>query len=240
MKKRLKINGFIMFVAVMLVVIFPSLFFRQPVKAGLFDAIAEIFGIALILLGQLFRASARGFKAEHSGEGRLLIQTGPYSLVRNPMYLGILLIGLGVVLLLFQWWIMAVFAVVFIVRYILLIFNEEKKLLSIFPTEYKSYQATTPRLIPSFPALWRKDISEYLPVKPLWIKKEIGSMLAVLLIALFFESREDILKEGIGAYVNEAMWVLIMIGLFICLVFYLSKRTLTNGYNNSNKSKNNL
>ena len=90
MKKRLKINGFIMFIAVLLILIFPAIFFRKP-GSYLYDSIMEIIGIVLILLGQFLRVSARGYKSEHSNNSRSLIQGGPYALVRNPMYLGILL-----------------------------------------------------------------------------------------------------------------------------------------------------
>jgi len=132
MKKRLKINGVIMFLAAVIVAVFPAMFFRR-VNIGLWNEVAEVFGLALILLGQLIRISARGYKSENSGEGKALITNGPYSLVRNPMYLGVLLIGLGVVLMLFKLWVVLVFLAVFIIRYFLLIFKEEKKLAVLFP-----------------------------------------------------------------------------------------------------------
>ena len=96
MKRRLKFNGIIIFATLVLLIIFPKFFMRKA-GVGTLDGILVITGIALILLGQLFRLSARGYKAQHSREGQALIQGGPYSLVRNPMYLGILLIGLTVI-----------------------------------------------------------------------------------------------------------------------------------------------
>ncbi len=153
-----------------MIVLFPSFFFRHQ-RLGSLEEIAEIFGIALILFGQLIRTSARGYKSEQSQNGHALIQGGPYSLVRNPMYLGILLIGLGIALMLFQWWAMAVFLIVFIVRYLLLIFKEEKKLLEVFSGQYKIYQGKVPRLIPPLTMLLQADISEYLPLKLSWLKK---------------------------------------------------------------------
>ena len=97
MKKRLKINGIIIFFIVLLIAFSPGIFFRKEIVPTYWDEIAEIFGIAVILLGQIIRVSGRGYKAEKSKNGRALIQDGPYAISRNPMYLGILLIGIGII-----------------------------------------------------------------------------------------------------------------------------------------------
>ncbi|MFA5115090.1 MAG: isoprenylcysteine carboxylmethyltransferase family protein [Candidatus Omnitrophota bacterium] len=223
MKKRLKVNGVIIALAVFLIAAFPKFFLRwsEPEPWG---EIAEIFGITFILLGQLFRTSARGYKSEHSGEGQLLIQGGPYSLVRNPMYLGILLVGLGVILMLFEWWVVSIFLLVFIVRYILLIFKEEKKLLTLFP-EYPRYCSRVPRILPSLSALLDRDVAEYLPLRPRWLKRETGAVLTVLLITLLLESLGDIKREGLGAYFKESIGIALIILLFAGLYIYVSRRT---------------
>ncbi len=238
MKKRLKINGFIMFIAVLLTAVFPTIFFRSN-SAGYFDEVAEILGIVFILLGQILRASARGYKSEYSQNGHSLIQGGPYALVRNPMYLGILLIGLGVVLMLFKWWVACIFLLIFAIRYLALIFKEEKKLLASFPQAYPGYCAKAPRLLPSLATIAKMDISEYLPLKLSWLKREIGSILAVLLITFFLESWEDIGAEGIRIYFKEALALSAPIILFMGLVIYLSKMTESSGKDVSNKSKSN-
>ncbi len=222
-----------MFFAILSVFFFPWLFFRSD-RIGYFDEIAEISGIVLILLGQIFRLSARGYKAEHSGNGSSLIRGGPYSLIRNPMYLGILLIGIGIVLVLFNWWATVIFLLVFITRYLLLVFKEEKKLSAIFLGEYNEYQKRVPRIFPPMAMLIKRDISEYLPIKWLWIKREMGTILAVLLITLFLESWEDIKTNGFRIYLSEAIPIFITVVLFIGLVVYIIKRTDV-----ATKSKNN-
>jgi len=224
MKRRLKINGFIIFLAILLLALFPSVFLRRA-KVVSWDESVEMFGIAFILLGQIFRASSRGYKSEYSRNGHSLIQDGPYALVRNPMYLGILFIGLGIVLILFNWWVIIVFLSIFIWRYLLLIFKEEKKLLAMFPGAYLDYQKKVPRFLPSFATALQKDIAEYLPLKLPWLKKEIGSILAVFLVVLFLEGWEDVKSEGIKVYLKEAILFLTIIILFIFLIIYLIKRT---------------
>jgi len=223
MKKRLKINGFIMFLVITLIALFPKAFFRK-VDVYLSDGAAEVFGIAFILLGQIFRASARGFKSEYSRQGHALIQGGPYALVRNPMYLGILLIGLGVVLVLFKWWTVFIFLLVFTTRYMLLIFKEEKNLMILFPKIYRDYCKKVPRILPLPKALLTQDISEYLPLRFSWLKKEIGSILAVLLITIFAESFEEIKSQGMRIYIGETLEIALVITLFIYLIYYLSRR----------------
>ena len=213
-----------MFIAFILVILFPKAFFRK-VDVYFSDGAAEVFGIAFILWGQMFRASARGYKSEHSKEGRILIQEGPYALVRNPMYLGILLIGLGIVLVLFEWWAVFIFLLVFTIRYILLIFKEEKNLTNVFPQVYPDYCKRVPRILPSPKKLLTQDISEYLPLKLSWVKKEIGSILTVLLLTVFVELLRGIKNRSAGAYLIEILDIVFVATLFIYLICYLSKRT---------------
>jgi len=218
---------------------FPHIFFRR-VQTASWDEFAEIFGIALIILGQTFRASARGYKSENSQEGNALIQGGPYAFVRNPMYLGILLIGLGIVLVLFNWWAFIIFLCIFIVRYISLTFKEEKKLQAMFGQIYRDYQTKVPRIIPASVSVLQKDMVEYLPLKWPWLKREIGSILAVLLVILFLEGWEDVVREGLGVYLREAVLSLNIIIVFVCLIIYLIRRTKNLEKYASNKSKNTL
>ncbi len=229
MKRRLKVNGVLICLAVILLIFFPAVFFRG-IKETRWDACAKIFGVTFILLGQILRASGRGYKSENSGSGHSLIQGGPYTLVRNPMYLGILLIGLGVVLVLFNWWIAVVFLCIFIWRYILLIFTEENKLSSVFGGAYEDYLKRVPRILPSPAMLLTKDIAEYLPLKALWLKKEISSMLAVLLIVFILEGWQGIQSAGIGIFLQEAILFFVIMLLFMLFILYLIRRT-----NNQNK-----
>jgi len=218
-----------------MVAFFPRFFFRSY-PGGHWDEWIEVLGFALILLGQIIRVSARGYKAEHSSQSQALIQDGPYQVVRNPMYLGIFLIGLGVVLAVFRWWAMVIFILIFIIRYLLLIYKEEKKLLKIFPQAYKEYRKKVPRIFPSLANMVELDISDYLPIKIVWFKKEIGSIITLLLFVLLIESWEDIVKEGLGAYFQQSVWLFLTFILFTILVILLSRRTDKRNGNGRNKS----
>jgi len=224
-----------MFCATIIVAFFPKLFIRDY-SGGLWEEVIEVLGFSFILLGQLIRVSARGYKAEHSQESQALIQGGPYQVVRNPMYLGIFLIGLGVVLAIFKLWAVVIFVLVFIIRYILLIYKEEKKLLAIFPGAYLDYCKKVPRIFPSLSSIVRLDISDYLPIKLIWFKKEIGSILTLLLLTLLIESWEDIAKEGFMVYLRQSVWIFVTFILFIILVVLLSRLTDKKNVNSAIKS----
>lgn len=224
MKKRLKINGAIMACSALVIIIFPKLFLRVD-SGGTGEEILEALFFGLIMLGQIIRVSARGYKAEHSQDSQALIQGGPYQVVRNPMYLGIFLIGLGVARAIFKWWAVTFFIVVFIIRYVVLIYKEEKKLLAIFPQEYPQYCRKVPRLFPALSTIIKLDIVEYLPIKISWFKKEIGSMITLLLVVLLIESWEDIVTKGPKVFFQQSVWLFSSFVLFAAFVILLSKHT---------------
>lgn len=220
MKKRLRLSGVLIFLATCLVFVFPKLFLRPDTLNPLND-ISEVFGFVLVLFGSLLRISGRGYKAERSKEGKALVKDGPYGLVRNPMYLGIAMIGLGVVLVLFRWWTSAVFILIFTLQYILLIFKEERRLADKFGQEYKNYINSTPLILPKINTILTKDMRSILPLKLSWVKKEIGSTLGIVLGLLVLESWEDIRAEGLAAYKEELFAFSLLIALFFMLTAYL-------------------
>ncbi|MEW5758854.1 MAG: isoprenylcysteine carboxylmethyltransferase family protein [Candidatus Omnitrophota bacterium] len=176
MKNRIKINGTIIFLCIALIIIFKSIFLRASDIGFL-----EILGVSLLLLGQLIRISSRGYKAEYSRGGHELIKDGPYSLVRNPMYLGILLMGAGIVLFLFKFWVFFAFLAFFTIRYLTLIKQEEKILIEKFDREYEDYKKNTPRIFPRMNYIISHNIKNYLPLKLIWVKKEISSFVPIVI-----------------------------------------------------------
>ena len=211
-----------MFLATCLALIFPKFFSRQDSLNPL-NSLSEVFGLAMVLFGLLLRVSARGYKAESSKEGFCLVSGGPYRLVRNPMYLGIAMIGLGVVLILFKLWVNIVFILIFFARYIKLIFKEEKGLIAKFGRPYQDYMKSTPRILPKISALLNEDIRDVLPLKLSWIKKEIGSVIGFILGILIIESWEDISKQGLSGYGREFVSFALLLSVFFILALYLNK-----------------
>jgi len=113
-------------------------------------------------------------------------------------------------------------------------------LLSLFPKEYPDYQKMVPRILPSFFKISRSDIREYLPLKLLWLRKEIGSISALLFVVILIESWEDIKKLSINTLIIEFLAILGIILIFIALVIYLIRQKGILEKNVSNKSKTTL
>jgi protein-S-isoprenylcysteine O-methyltransferase Ste14 len=239
MKRRLKVNGVIIFLVVLLVALSPHSFLRMQ-KSSLLDAAASIFGIAFMLSGQLLRACGRGYKSENSHNGLALIQAGPYTLVRNPMYLGILSIGLGIILVLFQWWVAVFFLIIFTLRYMSLIFKEEKKLSALFPTDYQLYLKKVPRIFPSASVIAKAELADCLPLKMPWIKVELGTVSGVLLGTILVKLLVDSLNNRLLICVAKVSAMSFMVTLFLILSIYLLKRTARAEKDVSNQSKNTL
>jgi hypothetical protein len=74
-----------------------------------------------------------------------LVCTGPYAHLRNPLYLGTLLVAAGIVIAAREWILAGVFAAVFLFVYLPVIQEEEKHLRNLF-TGFDEYVAQVPLL----------------------------------------------------------------------------------------------
>jgi len=127
------------------------LFFAKPTLATL------IAGFALVAGGELFRlwgVAIAGSETRTTGPvgGTFLITTGPFGYVRNPLYVGNILIYVGVGIMshaLFPW--IALFALVyFFWQYSMIVSLEEEHLAVKFGDEYRRYSEAVPRFLLSF------------------------------------------------------------------------------------------
>ena len=75
---------------------------------------------------------------------RHLMTEGPYRLSRNPMLLGIYIYDVGVLIWLFSWWPLLVFAAE-VILLTLQVRSEEKRLEADFGDEYREYKKRVPR-----------------------------------------------------------------------------------------------
>jgi protein-S-isoprenylcysteine O-methyltransferase Ste14 len=222
MKNRIRINGVAIAISIVFILLFSQKLLRGP---GYFaDELWEVSGIALIFFGQLLRVSSRGYKSECSKNGNALVTSGPYSMVRNPMYLGILLIGAGVVLFLFHWWVFLIFLAVFISRYLGLFAKEEAVLTRAFGKSYQEYMKKVPRLLPRLDFLVKTDIRRFLPLKMSWFKREVPSILAVLTVILVVESWEELKSGSWQEAIHEFVLYLAIFLSYFFLVIFLSRQ----------------
>ncbi|MFA5889828.1 MAG: isoprenylcysteine carboxylmethyltransferase family protein [Actinomycetota bacterium] len=95
-------------------------------------------------LGDMYNVS--GALGSELYAGHRLVASGPYRVVRHPMYVGIALGALGA-LLLYRTWAM-VFAVVVLPAAVVKIRREERLLAEEFPQEHAAYRARVPAVVP--------------------------------------------------------------------------------------------
>ncbi len=111
-----------------------------------------IAGVFLAAITQIFRVYVASYlwgrQAVTQPEAEFLSTVGPYAYVRNPMYLGNLLIGLALCLAISEWYAYAFFILSYIFIYSLVIPYEEEYLQNRFGERYMDYRAHTGRLIP--------------------------------------------------------------------------------------------
>jgi protein-S-isoprenylcysteine O-methyltransferase Ste14 len=100
-------------------------------------------GLPLSVLGLLLRAWATG----HLAKNQHLATSGPYAYIRNPLYVGTLIVAAGIVLACRDWILTVIFALVFLLVYLPVIELEEQHLRNIFP-DYAAYAARVHRLLP--------------------------------------------------------------------------------------------
>ncbi len=120
------------------------------------------YGLPVSLAGLWLRAWAAG----HLAKNIRLAESGPYAWLRNPLYLGTLLVALGLVIAGRDWLLAAIFAAAFLLIYLPVIELEEQHLASLFPA-YAVYMERVPLLVPRPPrekptqrfawALYRKN-----------------------------------------------------------------------------------
>ena len=120
---------------------------------GITNPIVRGIGVVLCIAGMAFAVLARVHIGRNWGmpmsrkENPELITTGPYRLVRHPIYSGTLLAILGSAIALRGLWFFvfiffAIYLIVFAVR------KEEELLITEFPNEYSEYKERTKMLIP--------------------------------------------------------------------------------------------
>ena len=115
----------------------------------------SIYGIPLILIGELIRINAvsyaGGITRTMNVGAPSLCTSGPYSRTRNPLYLGNMIIYLGIVLVAGGKYVFILGAVVFLYftfQYMMIISLEEETLKKLFGDEYIFYMENVPRLFP--------------------------------------------------------------------------------------------
>jgi len=208
MKKRIKIDSSILSLIVLgtgCLFLFKKIYSQNQT----FDNVMDFFGMMILLEGILLRMSARGFKKAHSKKSESLVTDGPYSVTRNPMYLGSFLMGVGFVLIAWPWWSVAIFAALFYIRFNKQMVSEEKFLKEKFGEEYENYCQKVSRIFPNMEVMLNIKIDQVFDLKVAFNTKEKRGLLVWPLLALLLESLQESLVFGQTDFLNS-------IYIFVC------------------------
>ena len=123
------------------------IYFSRPTFASV------LVGAIPLILGELLRLWAVGYaggatRSRTLGAASDLVTTGPYAHVRNPLYLGNLLLSLGVCVIANVYWMIIVLLVGYFIQYLPIIASEEAYLREFCGAAYRTYYTVVPRFIP--------------------------------------------------------------------------------------------
>jgi protein-S-isoprenylcysteine O-methyltransferase Ste14 len=147
-----------------------GLFQHPGLRSFLVKMRRPIFIIVLLLLAPFAKAQwlLSGFVVSMVGEfiqlwcfasldkNLTLTIRGPYTMVRNPMYLGRFFIPLGFLMPLGQWWLLLAYAVIYWMYMDARVQREEAHLRPIFGAPYEEYCAKVRRFVPGWPQAGKK------------------------------------------------------------------------------------
>ncbi|HJU90000.1 MAG TPA: isoprenylcysteine carboxylmethyltransferase family protein [Gemmatimonadaceae bacterium] len=202
---------------------------RWPGGSDRLDDVLDLFGIVIASLGQILRAAVIGYayivrggknKRVYAAE---LVTGGFFAHARNPLYLGNLLVILGLLTI----WnnpIAYVVGIAFYVSgYAAIVAAEEEFLLGKFGSEYEEYRARTPRWMIRLAGL-RRTMGEMTYQWRRVIRKEYGSTAAWMLGAGVLLLGDSLYYQPWGA--RPAYHTAIVVSMAIVAVLWASARYL--------------
>ncbi len=168
-----------------------------------------LVGVPIVLAGEGVRLWASGYIER---KGAKLATNGPFAYSRNPLYVGNFLMGLGIVVISRNVWLLVLFLIGFGIIYRGTIKKEEKDLEALFGDLYRRYLKEVPRI---FPRLTPYPLREKISFQWELIKKhrEYVALLSIpALIAGLYLWEKVIVEKKFG--LNQ------QIALAVALIFF--------------------
>ena len=161
--------------------IFPPYLSERTWLDTLFDGV----GLSFLIVGEFFRIWAVSHAGKSTRSRRLkapvLVTTGPYAVVRNPIYLGNFLIGLGMVVFAEAIFLTPLFLILFVLQYRAIVAQEECFLEEKFGEEFRRYCTLVPKWMPRV-----QPITRGFGFGPNFYSKELGTAWGIMVGAFFF------------------------------------------------------
>ncbi|MEQ9349125.1 MAG: isoprenylcysteine carboxylmethyltransferase family protein [Alphaproteobacteria bacterium] len=211
-------------------------------QSGLFEAwfgetaetIWDLFSLAVASSGLAIRVATAGHapsgtsgRNTHAQRADSLNTTGLYSVVRNPLYLGNLLILAGFLLAVKVWWVALLGMVLALVYYERIVLAEEAYLSRLFGLAYETWASRLPAFWPRFGS-WRPAALPFC-----WrtaLRREQNGAFLIVVVLTVIEAMTDVVGEGQGlaAWAREDsawLWFLIIGTILFLILRLIRKRT---------------
>jgi protein-S-isoprenylcysteine O-methyltransferase Ste14 len=189
----------------------------------------ELFCLAISLLGLMVRILTVAYISEQSSGRELsnpraekLNTSGAYSLVRNPLYLGNLIIWLGITALVHLWWFSLMFMLIAVVYYRQIIIAEEDYLRNRFGAPYIEWADRTPPLIPSL----RNWVPPALPFSLVMvIRREYSGLFQIVAVFSFINGGLNFAAQGSWVMDRFFQYLFIVVSGVCAVIWFLVKKT---------------
>lgn len=181
-----KFSGFVfrtrgLYIFAVLIVSLVLKFYLHGTTPLLFFAV----GLVIMVAAQAFRTYSASYlwgrQAVTEIEAEFLCTSGPYAHLRNPLYLGNFLIGVGVCIAINEWYAYTLFIISYGLIYSVVIPYEERFLQEKFGDVYVEYKAHTGRLIPRL-----KGYEGDVKVNPNYKAGILGEIHSPIVLAVIF------------------------------------------------------
>lgn len=129
--------------------------FKYEIEA---DWIIWPLGTSIFLLGFLLRVWAHNHCSYRQNVAKRLATTGPYLFVRNPLYIGNILLCLGATILSELLWLVPIVLFYCAGLYSLVVRHEEARLLTRYGEPYCKYMQEVPRWFPRVECLKNMEV----------------------------------------------------------------------------------
>lgn len=141
------------------------------------DGTSLAIGLPVSAIGLLLR----GWAAGHLRKNQALAQSGPYAWLRNPLYLGTLIVAAGLVIAARRWELAMLTAAVSLLIYFPVIALEEQHLRKLFPA-FAEYERRVKMLVPRLP---RVKAAEHFAWPVYWRNQEYKAAAGFLIGAAY-------------------------------------------------------
>lgn len=185
--------------------------------------------IALSFVGVIIRCVTVGYVAPGTSgrstqemQASALNETGMYSIVRHPLYLGNFLAMLGLTLALCVWWLVLLYGLAFLLYYERIMLAEEVFLRDRFGERYQTWAAHTPAFIPRLGlGGWRAPEGRFSLKRVL---RRENSGLFALLVAFAFVEAAMRLAAGRRPVLPGVWWTALVLGVAAYTTLLILKR----------------